>query len=475
MSFMVREKRRWNLRRNAMALFSLFLLSLWNGVMTEGGSALAAEKSGALQMQKQGAQAAKHLQPLIDQARPGDVLALAEGVYRGPVRIDKPLQLIGNGQAVIDGGGAGPVIMVDADGVRLEGLVIRNSGSGSKEEKAGLLLKGSEIEVIENRFEECAYGIILTQNQGSRIAGNQFDGFPDKPVHLRGNAIDLDRSQDNRIENNRIDGFMDGVYVERSADNFLVQNQVMRSRYGFHFMIQSNRNEVHRNEVGQSLIGILVMDSDEIGMTENLLHGNRAFQGYGAVLYETKGTLVRNNLIADNAIGLKLEKATDNRIVENTVIGNQLGLEATADATENQIVLNNFISNQWQVRQAGDWSNWLDDGRYGNFWDDYLGPDRDGDGVGDVPHVMQRWFAVLTERFPALELYAHSPAVAALMSMPVGGDDEPVDRYPLGKPIQWEVPAARSVHWHNVLFFGAIFFLGLLGFMIGMKGKGDVR
>lgn len=413
--------------------------------------------------------AVKPLQPLIDEARPGEVLALADGVYQGPVRIDKPLSLVGTGRTVIDGGGEGPVIVVDADGVRLEGLVIRHSGNRSKEDQAGLLIRGSRAEIRQNRFENCAVGIILTENDGNRIVGNRFDGDPHQPVHMRGNAVDLDRSHRNVVSDNRIDGFMDGIYLERSVGNTLTHNEVSRSRYGFHFMIQADRNEVRHNEVKQSLIGILVMDSNEITMRRNVLHGNRAYQGYGAVLYGTRESKMLDNVLADNAVGIRLEKATDNRIEGNTIVGNQLGLEATADTADNRIVRNQFVANQWQVRQAGRWNNALDDGEAGNFWDDYAGMDRNGDGIGDVPHRTQRWFSVLSRRFPALQLYDHSPAVAALMSAPVGGVGEPVDRYPLARPLGAEKVQVRPVSWHWAMLFGAIFFFALLGLIIGSK------
>jgi len=453
-------------------IIALSCLILWSGVVTEGASAAGGRLDISPMtegMQDIGMHVPKDLQSMIDHARAGDVLELEAGVYKGPVRIDKPLHMIGKGNAVVDGSGRGPVIQVDADGVRLEGLVIRNSGRRSKEDKAGVLLRGSRCRVAYNRFEECVIGILLSGARGNQIVGNQMDGFPDKAVHLRGHAIELDRSHGNRIENNRIDGFLDGVYVERSAANRLVNNCITRSRYGFHFMIRADRNEVHRNEVAESLIGVLVMDSDQIRITGNFLHGNRSFQGYGAVLYGTRDTVVQNNLIADNGTGLMLEKSTNNLLRENTVIGNQLGLEVKTGTANNRIVRNNFVANQFQVRQAGNWANPLDDGREGNFWDDYSGMDGNGDGVGDVPHVMQLWFAVLTERFPAMALYAHSPAVAALMSAPVGGEGEPMDGHPLVQPVQWEEPEQRPPQWRDVILFGCIFLLGVLGFITGMR------
>lgn len=409
------------------------------------------------------------LQPLIDEARPGDVLELGEGVYRGPVRIDKPLTLLGTGQTVIDGGGQGPVITVEADDVRLEGLIIRHAGNGALEEKAGLVLRGSRAAIRHNRFEHCLYGIIVRESEDSRIVANRFDGFPRQPVHQLGNAIDLDLSHRNVIADNRIDGFRDGVYMERSHGNEMTRNTVTRSRYGFHFMIRSDSNTVSRNEVAHSLIGILVMESDDIRMSDNILHGNRSYQGYGAILYDTRGSQMRDNVLGDNFIGLKLEKAYANRIEGNTLVGNQLALDVTADTADNVIVRNQFLANQWQVRHAGSWKNALDDGEIGNFWDDYTGMDRDGDGIGDVPHETERWFSYLSQRHPALQLYDHSPAVAALMSAAVGGEDTPVDAHPLARPLAVETQETRSILWGRAALFGAIFSLALVGFIMGLR------
>lgn len=409
------------------------------------------------------------LQPLIDEARPGDVLKLEAGVYRGPVLVDKPLTLRGTGETVIDGGGHGPVITVEADDVGLEGLVIRNAGNDTGEEKAGLLLRGSRADVRNNRFEQCPVGIVLRESEESRIIANRFDGFPRQPVHLRGHAIDVARSHRNVIADNTIDGFRDGVYMEWSAENEIARNVVTRSRYGFHFMLQSDGNQVSGNEVEQSLIGILVMGSDQIRIHGNIVHGNQGYQGYGAVLYDTEGSELQDNVLADNFVGLKLEKAFGNRIEGNTLVGNQLALEATADTADNVIVRNQFLANQWQVRSAGEWGNALDDGRTGNFWDDYTGMDRDGDGIGDSPHETERWFSFLSRRHPALQLFDHSPAVAALMSAPVGGEGAPVDNHPLARPLAMEEEQERPVFWSRAALFGAIFILALAGFVMGLK------
>src|SRR5690606_29953834 len=50
----------------------------------------------------------------------------------------------------------------------------------------------------------------------------------------------------------------------------------------------------------------------------------------------------------------------------------------------------------------------------GNFWSDYAGFDRDGDGMGDLPYEARSLFESLLAREPNLRLFVHSPAQQAI-------------------------------------------------------------
>ena len=65
---------------------------------------------------ERGVPAGDGLAAAIAGAEPGDVLILAPGLHRGPVVIDKPLTLDGQGKARIDAGGQGSVITVGTNG-----------------------------------------------------------------------------------------------------------------------------------------------------------------------------------------------------------------------------------------------------------------------------------------------------------------------------------------------------------------------
>jgi hypothetical protein len=54
----------------------------------------------------------------------------------------------------------------------------------------------------------------------------------------------------------------------------------------------------------------------------------------------------------------------------------------------NTIHHNNFIDNDVQVSRVSSENTWHDESSQGNYWSNYNGTDRDGDGIGDteLPH-----------------------------------------------------------------------------------------
>ena len=66
------------------------------------------------------------LQARLDQAPPGSVVQLPPGEYPGPMVVRRPLTLDGRGATVW--ALSGPVLAVDADGVRLRNLRVEVTG-----------------------------------------------------------------------------------------------------------------------------------------------------------------------------------------------------------------------------------------------------------------------------------------------------------------------------------------------------------
>ncbi|VAW19889.1 hypothetical protein MNBD_ALPHA12-2116, partial [hydrothermal vent metagenome] len=73
------------------------------------------------------------LKQSVEKAMPGDILRLAPGEHDGPIIINTPLIIEGDGQARIRGNDKGSVINVEAPDVVLRGLLITGSGSKGKD------------------------------------------------------------------------------------------------------------------------------------------------------------------------------------------------------------------------------------------------------------------------------------------------------------------------------------------------------
>jgi parallel beta-helix repeat protein len=113
------------------------------------------------------------IQRAVEEANPGDTVSVQSGMYRENVVVDRALILLGtdsgSGKPVVDGKGTGSSITLSADGVSLEGFVIKNGGFG----KAGIEVKSDKNQIANNLVTENRwYGISLSDSDENVISGN---------------------------------------------------------------------------------------------------------------------------------------------------------------------------------------------------------------------------------------------------------------------------------------------------------------
>ena len=241
------------------------------------------------------------LQAAIAAAQPGDTIQVPPGTYAGPLLIDKPVILEGQGMPVIDSGGQGDVVTISAPDVTLRGFVIRNSGTSLDHENAGITGTGARVTIENNRLEDVLFGIYLKDAPGSIVRNNTVHG-KDLEMGVRGDGLRLWYCADSLLEGNHVADSRDMI-VWFSPNSVVRGNVVERSRYGLHFMV--NENDLAENNVlRDNSVGIYLMYGDNYTVRNNLLYNNRGQSGYGLALKDVNGAVIEGNFFVSNRVGV---------------------------------------------------------------------------------------------------------------------------------------------------------------------------
>jgi len=114
-----------------------------------------------------------------------------------------------------------------------------------------------------------------------------------------------------------------------------------------------------------------------------------------------------NNLLGIYLMG---SECSHNLVTNNSIMGNGYGVGIMGDGylaaimtnlypIDNSFYLNRFINNSLANALALSKNNW-DNGKVGNYWDDYDGYDKDGDGIGDIPYGIPPFEDLNKDRYP---------------------------------------------------------------------------
>lgn len=357
---------------------------------------------------------AEALQPWLDAALPGAVIRLPPGTYRGPAVISKPLTLDGQGKVIIDGAGRDTVLTIKADKVTLRGLTLRRSGDSHDKLDGGLMAEGSQLLIENNVIEDVLFGISLHKTTNSIVRNNRIRSRPGDPAD-RGDGLRLWYSTGNRIENNDIAQVRD-LTVSNSPRNRFVGNTVRDSRRALNFLF-SHRSLVENNLFTNNSTGVIALNSDGLVIRRNrILHAMDA-SGAGIALKEISAALIEGNEIVHCAHGIMADSPTNpiNRIVflDNLIAHNITGIHFYGVRGSHIAIGNSFISNLWPVSVVGE-GDPLNDVWRGNYWDDYEGFDRNGDGIGDQPHARYAYADRIWIETPAARFFRNSPVLELL-------------------------------------------------------------
>ncbi len=313
----------------------------------------------------------KTIQGAVSAAAPGDTISVSPGAYRENVVVDKPLTIkSSNGAAATTITAANPskdaFLLTGAD-IRIEGFTITGA-SGSSGVK---LDHASQCAVVNNIVYGNIRGVYCYQTTQSEVSSN----------NLTSNGY--------------------GVYFDHASDNTISNNVAMYER-----------GMPNGSALGD---GIFMANSSHNMVVNNVLSNNHVF-GI-SLLSSTNNSIRGNNITANEQFGVRLRQSSDNVLSHNTISKDaQLGVYI-GYASGNVIILNNFLQEPSTILNPQ--NNILNSTQglvytyngathvssMGNYYSDYRGADRDGNGIGDTVYPLGDGFPLVkpVEQYGAIK------------------------------------------------------------------------
>ncbi len=184
----------------------------------------------------------------------------------------------------------------------------------------------------------------------------------------------------------------DGILVGASSCN-ISGNKIKQATHGI--VVFGNNNQITRN-VFES-IGL----SSAIQLNfayENIVKNNyieSCVEGIQIWQNSNNNTITENTIRNCKNTAVNFQHSNNNKLIGNNITNSGLGTSIYG-SNNNSICKNNYVNNTFQF-SANEWYylTWGNPRSVNiiseNYWSDYNGTDSNGDGVGDVPYVIDEY------------------------------------------------------------------------------------
>ena len=290
--------------------------------------------------------------------------------------------------------------------------------------------------ITGNNVSFSRFGVNANGSQQNTISDNTISNITDWAIDGSGSlyqierniltnnygGLDISGSQNSHYSDNEISSSTIGMYFGYSSGNTLRNNKLSNNTFNLSFTLSDLRPEYllqdidTSNTVDNKPIYYLVNEtnreiSGEAGFVGLINSANITVKDLtltnnwpGILLASTTDSIIENNNISNNRVGVFAKSSFNNTFVGNTIKDNQDGGVTLDSSSENLFYHNNFINNTGTCSQVNIWPitdiNYLNEDypQGGNYWSDYTGvdsksgagQDQDGsDGIGDTPQFVK--------------------------------------------------------------------------------------
>jgi len=273
----------------------------------------------------------------------GDIVRVWAGIYNETLTIRNGTKIIGNGsgQTIIKGGKDGHIVKIVDDDCSVE--------------KIGIMA------AKENTYN---HGILVESDN------NVINGCYINVSSVYTDGIYFKKANSNSVLSSTVEHNSKAIYVRYSDNNSIINTNMINNYHGL-FLSESDNNLISFCNIFNNSIGVTISRSDRNEFNNSNIYSN-SFYGIFLEVAASKNRIMVNNFKDNHQFAAYLTQSTDN----NSLYHN--------------IFIDNGKYNHTTSKQAHDDSknNHWDFEKRGNYWSDWTMPDKNNDGIVDLPYVL---------------------------------------------------------------------------------------
>jgi parallel beta-helix repeat protein len=202
----------------------------------------------------------------------------------------------------------------------------------------------------------------------------------------------------------------DGHTIQGEASKTASLTPGQSSNYGGIFLESIHNVTVRGFSLKYCLVGISLNQSSHITISDNNITGTWGYTYYSSYergstdyttfqepaaisLWKSSSNKITGNRLEGNTFGLYLREHSEHNIIVGNIISGSANKGVVVTVSPSNTFYHNNFDNELNVYDSGQVIssqtisiNAWDNGKEGNFWSDYNGPDANSDGIGGSPY-----------------------------------------------------------------------------------------